>query len=365
MNVADLCRAARDGSLGPWNAEADDELLCVELRDETVDVRTFTFVSHTPSRFHYWPGQFMVFDFPVNGEVVNRCYTISSSPTRPDRVSITVKRKPGGVVSPWLHDNLRPGMTIKAVGPLGDFSFVADPAEKYLFLAGGSGITPLMSMTRAHHDLAPDTDIVFVQFARSPTDIIFRAELDMMAQQMPNLRVIYVCETDSPGQRWGGARGRVNPALLSLLTPDLAERSVFDCGPAPFMQAVRDGLGTLGFNMYQYHEESFDFGVPPVTLPVAEPEAVPAVDTAFHVTFAKSGKTIDVQPGQHILAAARSAGMRLPSSCTKGICGTCKSKLVSGRVDMHHQGGIRQREIDQDFILICCSTPLSNLVIDR
>lgn len=358
---AERCRAARDGSLAPWNAEADDELLCVGVRDETADVKTFTFASRAPSRFHYWPGQFLVFDFPIAGGIVNRCYTIASSPTRPDHVSITVKRKPGGVVSPWLHDNLRPGMTVRAVGPLGDFSFVANPGEKYLFLSGGSGITPLMSMTRAHHDLAPDADIVFIHFARTEADIVFRDELAVMARTMPNLRVISVCEADAPHMRWGGPRGRVTPQMLALLAPDFAERTIFDCGPAPFMQAVRDGLASLGCDMANYHEESFDFGVAP---PVAE--VLASVEgTAFNVTFAKSGRTIQVAPGQHILTAARAAGMRLPSSCTKGMCGTCKSKLASGRVDMRHQGGIRQREIDQDLILICCSTPLSDLVIER
>lgn len=361
MTPAERCRAARDGSLAAWDPETDDVLLCVETRLETHDVRTFTFVSRTPSRFSYWPGQFLVFDVPVEGEVINRCYTISSSPTRPDHVSITVKRKPGGAVSSWLHDNLQPGMMIRAIGPLGDFSFVATPGEKYLFLSGGSGITPLMSMTRAHQDLAPDTDILFIHFARTPADIIFRDELAVMAQQMPNLRVITVCETDTPHHRWGGARGRVSAELLAMLAPDFAERWIFDCGPAPFMQAVRNGLVSLGYDMRYYYEESFDFGVAP---PVEEVLAAGESDT-FKVTFRKSGRTIEVAPGQHILAAARAAGMRLPSSCTKGMCGTCKSKLISGRVDMRHQGGIRQREIDQDMILICCSTPLTNLEIER
>jgi glycine betaine monooxygenase B len=361
MTPAELCRAARDGSLVTWNPETDNELVCVETRPETPDVRTFTFVSRTPSRFHYWPGQFLVFDVPIDGTVVNRCYTIASSPTRPDHVSITVKRKRGGVVSPWLHDNLRPGMALRAMGPLGDFSFVATPGEKYLFLSGGSGVTPLMSMTRAHHDLAPSTDILFIHFARTPTDIIFRDELAVMAQQMPNLRVISVCEGDAPHVRWGGPRGRVTPQLLSLLAPDFSERWIFDCGPAPFMQAVRDGLISLGYDMRYYYEESFIFEVAPA---VEEVLAAGEAD-AFSVTFSKSGRTIPVAPGQHILAAARAAGMRLPCSCTKGICGTCKSKLISGRVDMRHQGGIRQREIDQDMILICCSTPLTDLVIER
>jgi ferredoxin-NADP reductase len=368
MSVADQCIAARNG-LPIWNAEVDDELVCVGLHDETADVRTFTFTPRVPARFHYLPGQFLTFDVPVDGGSINRCYTIASTPTRPDRISITVKRQAGGAVSPWLHDHLRPGMSLRAVGPMGDFSFVAAPAEAYLFLAGGSGITPLMSMARAHHDMAPETDIVFVQFARTPDDIIFQQEFAAMARVMPNLRLITVCEADAPGQRWGGVRGRINAGMIALLVPDFAARAVFDCGPAPFMAAVRNGLGTLGFDMRHYHEESFDFGVLPDPLPLPDvpetPEAEVPVLAGYAVTFSKSGRIIPVGQDQFVLAAARSAGMRLPSSCTKGMCGTCKSKLISGQVDMQHQGGIRQREIDQGMILICCSKPLSDLMIER
>src|SRR6201996_6345146 len=98
----------------------------------------------------------MTYAFEIGGETVHRCYTISSSPTRPDTISITVKRVPGGPVSNWLHDNLRPGMAVRATGPMGVFSAMEHPARKYLFLSGGSGITPLMSMTRSYRDLAAD-----------------------------------------------------------------------------------------------------------------------------------------------------------------------------------------------------------------
>jgi ferredoxin-NADP reductase len=359
MNAAAQCSAARDG-LPIWNPEIDDELLCVAVHDETADVRTFTFAPRTPARFHYLPGQFLTFDIPIEGGSVNRCYTIASSPTRPDRMSITVKRQPGGVVSPWLHAHLRPGVSLRATGPMGDFSFVTAPAEAYLFLAGGSGITPLMSMARAHHDLAPAADIVFIQCVRTPDDIIFPTELAAMARLMPNLRVISVCEADAPGMRWGGPRGRISATMLSLLVPDWSTRTVFDCGPAPFMAAVRAALDTLGFDRRRYHEESFDFSTE------TEPPAAQVTEASgFAVTFSKSGRSIEVGADQFVLTAARNAGMRLPSSCTKGMCGTCKSKLVSGRVDMQHQGGIRQREIDQGMILICCARPLSDLVIER
>ncbi len=345
-----------------WDPEEDDVLVCRQVRQETHDVKTFVFAARKPALFKFDPGQFLTFDLTINGTAINRCYTISSPPTRPYTATISVKRVAGGPVSNWLHDNLRPGMEIRAVGPMGVFTPQADDAKKYLFLSGGSGITPLMSMSRYFHDLAEPVDIVFVHSARSPADIIFRQELALLEKNMHSFRAVAICEADSDGEKWGGYRGRLSAAALKLIAPDFLQRSVFTCGPSPYMAAVREMLKTEAYPMDRYHEESFSFE----DLSPAETVApVASGECGFRVEFAKSGRVIEVAPDGFILEAARAAGLRLPSSCTQGLCGTCKSKLVSGTVDMKHQGGIRQREIDQGQILICCSKPTSDLVIDR
>jgi ferredoxin-NADP reductase len=351
-----------------WSAEEDDTLLCREVRAETHDVKTFVFSARRPHAFRYDPGQFLTFEFQIGGEPINRCYTISSTPTRPNLVSITVKRVPGGPVSNWLHDNLKPGMTVKAVGPMGEFSSVRHPARKYLFFSGGSGITPLMSMARAYHDLSAGQDIVFLHSARTPDDIIFRTELELMARNQPSFDFVPICERDGPSSRWNGYRGRLDLSMLRLIAPDFLDRVVFTCGPAPYMAAVRAMLQSAGFDMRRYHEESFDFGVTEGQL-APESERAPIVQEvpvqSFKVTFSKSGRTLDVRSDQTVLDAARKAGVRLPSSCSKGMCGTCKSKVTEGEVEMKHQGGIRQREIDAGLRLLCCSKPLSDLTVDR
>ena len=348
---------------GTWDAEADDVLVCRQVRPETHDVKTFVLEARRPQLFRYRPGQFLTFDFEVDGQSINRCYTISSTPTRPHLISITTKRVPGGPVSNWLHDKLKPGMEVRATGPMGEFSSLAHPADKYLFLSGGSGITPLMSMARAYHDLALPRDIVFVHFARTPADIIFRAELELMARNLPSFRFVPVCETDAPTERWTGFSGRVSLPMLRLIAPDFLEREMMVCGPAPFMAAVRGMLGEASFDMARHHEESFDFATHE-SGGTEEERAAPVTQT-FKVEFKKSGRTVECGADTFVLSAAKSAGMRLPSSCTKGLCGTCKSRLVSGKVEMKHQGGIRQREIDQGMVLICRSKPLTDLVVDR
>jgi ferredoxin-NADP reductase len=343
-----------------WGVDCEDALVCRAVTDETHDVRSFHFATERPVRFRFEAGQFLTLDLPIDGRTVYRCYTISSPPTRPETVSITTKRVPGGPGSNWLHDNMRPGRRLRATGPSGVFVLPTLPG-KLLFLSGGSGVTPLMSMVRTLFDRAEDRDVVFVHSARSPADIIFRDELALMARRLPRLRVAHVVESTLGEPGWPGLVGRLDQRMLGLIAPDLREREVFCCGPAPYMASVRASLDAVGLDRSRYHEESFSFDELPG--PVAE-EVIEA-EAAFSVTFAKSGKTVACPPGTTVLAAARQAGLRLPSSCTRGVCGTCKSRMLSGRVDMQHGGGIRPREIDQGMILICCSRPLEDLVIDR
>lgn len=370
------------GALPEWNPEADDALIVRAIREETPDVKTFVLAPKDPCVFRYQPGQFLTLDLSIGGESINRCYTIASAPTRPHTISITVKRVPGGPVSNFLHDNIRVGSVLHAVGPMGDFSCFAQgtpsPTPKYLFLSGGSGITPLMSMARSFHDLAEPRDLVFVHAARSPVDIVFRNELELMARNQPgSFRFAPICEADSPREPWHGLRGRLNLGLLNHIAPDFKEREIFVCGPSPFMAAVREMLKTAGFDMSRHHEESFDFAElakaePEIAAEVEIAEGVQAVQealapgvTTYTIEFAKQKRSIECRSDMFVLDAARRAGVRLPSSCSKGLCGTCKSKLIAGTVDMKHGGGIRQREIDAGLALLCCSKPTSNLVVDR
>jgi len=332
--------------------DLDEELVCRAVLAVTRDVATFVLAPVSPRLFSFQPGQYVTVSTPAG----SRCYTISSPPTRPHLLAITVKRSGTGAVSDWLHDTLRPDARIPVSGPFGAFTCVSHPAPSYLFLSAGSGITPLMSMTRTLTDLASDADVTFVHSARTPADLIFAAELTAMAAVSPRLRLAFLCE-DAPGD-WPGYRGRLSRELLAGIAPDLLSRAVFACGPDGYMASVRALLDEAGFDFRRYHEESFTFSR------LADP-LVPAVaGEAFSVEFARSGQTVPCEPGMYILDAALRAGVTLPSSCGEGMCGTCKSTLVTGSVDMSHNGGIRPREIAARKILLCCSTPLEDLVID-
>ena len=343
----------------PDTVEAIDRLLvCTDVVDVTHDVRSFVLRSDEPGSHQFLPGQHLTLTVPVHGVDVSRCYTISSSPRRSDELTITVKRVPGGPVSNWLHDQLRPGHPVLVDGPLGRFSTAHHPAERYLFLSAGSGITPLMSMLRTIHADREPVDVVFMHHARTPADIVFRDELRVIEAEHPGVRVVVACEDDAPDEQWLGPRGRVTLPMLRGIAPDLADREVFTCGPAPYMAAVRALLAQAGANPDRCHEESFDLGTPP------RGATTDTTGVTHTVELRRSGRTFACGEQTALLAAAAEAGISLPSSCQEGMCGTCKTTLLSGRVDMNHAGGIRAREIAQDWILPCCSTPCEDLVLD-
>ncbi|MBY6685682.1 hybrid-cluster NAD(P)-dependent oxidoreductase [Rhodococcus sp. BP-149] len=370
-----------DHSPDCWERADEVVLRCRAVREITHDVRSFVFEPVDGSVFRFAAGQFVTLRAEIDGDTVYRCYTVSSPPTRPYHLTITVKRVLGGPVSNWLHDTMEPGREVAVLAPLGAFTLgmAKTLPDRYVFLSAGSGITPMMSMTRTLFDVGSDADIVFVHSARTPADIIFRRELDAMESAMPNLRVTHVCENDYPSDRWSGLRGRLTSAMLSSLVPDLADRVAFTCGPPAYMSSVRRLLDDLSFDMDRYFEESFSFD----SLPAPDREAVHELEqevddtgsgdagpdevsapATFTVNFATSGRSITCSADQNVLEAALAAGMRLPSSCGEGVCGTCKTTLTAGEVDMRHNGGIRPKEIARGKVLICCSRPLTDLTIE-
>ncbi|MGB6004138.1 MAG: hybrid-cluster NAD(P)-dependent oxidoreductase [Ornithinimicrobium sp.] len=374
------------------SSEHDFDLIlrCKAVVPLTHDVSTFVLEPMSERSFSFAPGQYVVVTINVEGERHQRCYTISSPPTRPHLLTITVKRTPGGLVSNWLHDHLERGGRLEVAGPFGEFTLAHHPARTYLFLSAGSGVTPLMSMTRTLSDLCAPADVAFIHSARSPQDIVFRHELQALPTSGLNLSVTSICEADSPGEVWTGPRGRLSAGLLGALVPDVAEREVFMCGPTPYMDAAMAVLAELGVPVEQIHQESFV--IEPVAVPLsvvpdmhealagdagalispataiatarATGTATATATATATVTFAHSGHEVQVAPGTTVLEAATSAGICIRSSCGQGLCVTCKSDLLEGSVDMQHAGGIRPREIASGKFLPCCSYPQGNLVIN-
>ena len=348
---------------------------CVAITEVTHNVTSFELFAPWMARIDFEPGQYITVRIPELE--LERCYSIASAPFGANTFTITVKRVGGGAVSSYLHDVLRVGDRLHVDGPYGLFSTGFHPAAKHLFVSGGSGISPIMSMVRSllARSGGNPTDIVLIHNASTPNDIIFRPELDQLAE-VPGVSVVTMCSHDSAAEVWAGRRGRITRETLAEVVPELAQRETFVCGPAEYMAAVRVMLDDLGVLGSRVHEESFVFATSPAERLAKRARSAevgadtpttcsPSALASFGIDFTISGKRVDCDPETTVLDAAVEAGMVFPSSCEEGMCGTCKSVLVSGEVEMNHAGGIRPKEIAAGKFLPCCSTPLSDLVVER
>lgn len=331
---------------------------------ETRNVATFAFRAPSGAWFDYKPGQFITLELPVPGGPLSRTYTLSSSPSRPLNISVTVKAQPDSIGTRWMLDNLRPGMKIKAYGPSGVFTLPENPKGKYLFIGAGSGITPMMSMATYLYDLGDEPDARVIACAQKPSDLIFRERLQHMASRVDGLRLSFLVEEEDPRSVWTGYQGRFNQLMIGLIAPDYLERDVYCCGPEPFMQVVRDSLNALGFDMNRYHQESFQAPAAALAPEADIDDVVPQESVMAEVSFARSGVTTTLPENDTILSAARTEGVRIPYGCTFGVCGTCKVKKLSGDVHMVHSGGISDEDIESGYILACCSNPIGKVEVD-
>ena len=410
-------------SLETWT-QGKKLLKCVQIINETVDVKTFTFASEPPVKFDYQPGQFATLNLDIDGKSVKRSYSISSTPSRPHTLEITVKRVPAprdepsappGLVSNWLHDNLKVGSQIEMNAPMGKFTNFANPSAKLFLISAGSGITPMMSMSRWICDTVSNVDIVFLHSARSPEDIIFRQELEMMSSRYPNFKLAITVTRPVPGQPWYGYTGRINETILPAIASDYKDRTVYVCGPNPFMEATKELLQKINFPMENYYEESFGGAKkkkkPAATIPTANqtsifppqavqsptsiPTRVPTATSAPPATnipaiphtsivngstpapasatvsapkppssspvvvLSKSGQEIACDGEECILEVAEEKGADLPFGCRMGTCGACKVKKLEGEV-------IYDDDVDCEdgYILTCLARPVGRVAIE-
>ncbi|MFI8412161.1 flavin reductase family protein [Paeniglutamicibacter gangotriensis] len=364
-----LSLAAAAPQLASAPAEPAPRVLrCTGTRAETAAVTTLMFEPADGQFFDWLPGQYLTLSLDTAHGQLSRCYTISSIPA--EGLEITVKALSGGPASSWLHDSLVPGTVVEAHGPLGSFTPAAlagalpGPLPSYLFLAAGSGITPLRSITRSLLESGAPIDAVLLYSAHDPGDVIFHRELRAL-DGAGGLRVETILSTGSvPTIGLPRAPGRLDAAMLQELVPDVQLREIFACGPPEYLEAVRGMLDAAGVDPSALHVESFDIADHAPANTVAQPLEAARDRQVFSVEFVRSGRTIDCPDDTFVLDAALAAGIPVPSSCALGMCGTCKSGLLQGTVEMNHAGGIRPKEIAAGKILICCSTPTGDLVID-
>ncbi|MGL6624209.1 MOSC N-terminal beta barrel domain-containing protein [Aeromonas jandaei] len=330
----------------PDGAPKKRELICVAREPLARDLETFWFEAADGEPLpDYLPGQHLPISLDIKNERVQRRYTLSSTPDRPERYSISVKKVGGGRISHWLHQQMQVGNTLLAAAPAGEFHLGAE--RSLLLLSAGSGVTPMLAMARTLALRGELGDVHFMHLCRSEADIPAASELHAMAQQGMTLTIIL----SQPDSHWQGQQGRLGDEHLELVK-GLAGREVFICGPHGFMADAAAKVAARGVPAARIRQESFGGAIlsvarahQPLQLRIGERE------------FAGNNQGT-------ILDQASKQGVDLPWSCRAGICGSCKQTLVSGEVAHPDAPAISAAERAAGKILTCCAVPLTDLVIE-
>jgi len=327
--------------------------------DEARDIKTFRL--GRPDGFAFKAGQFVAIRLRADGKEHVRCYSISSRPEAQGYMEISVKRL--GSVSATLHASVRAGGTLAVKAPAGAFVYPAGDDRPIVLIAGGIGITPLMSMLRHGLDTEPMRPVTLVYSVRTPQDIAFHDEIRALARRHPQFSpVIVVTDVEVTAADMFG--DRVTAAFLSATVPDLAHSTCMVCGPPLMIDDVKAMLASLGVPGAQVHYEIFQAAVAATAgAPVREQPVAAASPADYHVRFERSGQSVRIQPGETLLEAAERCGADLPSLCRAGVCGTCRTRVVSGDADCPSQM-LGDRDRADGYILPCVSHAFSDCVLE-
>ncbi len=330
------------------NSDVKLQLTCVEREDIAQDFTTFWLESHQENQAlpTYLPGQHLPIQLEVNGEYISRRYTLSSSPSRPGRYGISVKRVDDGRVSNWLHEHFQVGDTLVADSPSGDF-YLGVHTDKLLLLSAGSGVTPMLSMLRYLSDNDRVRDVVFYHQCRTEADIPCLEELHAQEEKHPSLDLRIVLS--QPKRDWQGESGRLSIGHLAMIS-DLDKRQVFVCGPDAFMDSAKTLLLNMGMSASRYHQEAFG----PVRRAQQEKKAV---------ELSIDGQIFQGNNQATLLEQAENACIAMDYSCRAGFCGACKVTIVSGEVEQPDVPALSPQDREQGKVLACCCIPKNDLTI--
>lgn len=315
--------------------------------DEAVDVRTFRFAR--PDGFDFVPGQFLTVRVRVDGRDHARCYSISSPPEARGLLDITVKRQ--GLVSGTLHATLRPGSVVPVKAPAGVFRYPSDDDRPLLLLAGGIGITPLLSMLRHATQTEPSRAVTLLYAARTEAHLAFRDELETASRRHPQVRTVFAVTraTASPGIY----PGRIDESLVRATMPDVAGAIALLCGPQPMIDGLRALLTGLGVPPAQIRAEVFEAAVAASGGRQVVAGAGGAAQ-AHRMRCARSGADVRVEAGQTLLDAAEAGGVSIDSLCRSGVCGTCRTRVIDG--DVRCESAVLDESDRADGYVLACTS---------
>ena len=334
-----------------------------EVRMETSEAVSihFDLPEEHRSEFAYLPGQYLTLEIKNGDKNIRRCYSLCSSPYSGEKPAVAVKRVAGGVVSNFLNDEVKAGDVIQVIPPLGVFNVKVDPERQinYVLFAGGSGITPIMSIIKSVLLKEPGSRILLIYANRNEHGIIFRKELDdLKTSYTGRLEIIH--NLDNPIAFEDCMKGMLTEGRIKAILEDNPTEpqstEYYICGPSGFMELIENTLRSKGVADEKINKEYFVMEKSNEVVETAA-EGMPADGARVFVNLDGERHEITVKPNETILEAAIDANIDPPYACMSASCSTCRAKLLKGEVTMDDRDILSDEEIEEGYILTCQSHP--------
>ena len=338
-------------------------LTVTEVRKTIRDAVVVTLEPGAGADFSFLPGQYLTFRRTFDGAEIRRSYSICAGLDE-GRLQVGIKRVEGGAFSTWANEDLRPGAVLEAMAPMGSFHIPLDPssARHFLGFAGGSGITPVLSILRSVLTREPQSRFTLVYANRGVNTIMFREELeDLKNAHMGRLNVIHILEDDA--QDIELFTGRVTQEKCAALLDnwiDIADvDTAFICGPEPMMLGIAAALRDRGFDDRRIRFELFASFQPGRVAQRTPSRAAAAAGATMDLSLTLDGATrsLRAEPGQTILDAALANAIDAPYACRAGVCSTCRCKVIEGEAEMRTNHALEDYEVARGYVLSCQAVP--------
>jgi ferredoxin-NADP reductase len=334
--------------------------LCVsKIINETVSTSTIRLTAVNGYLPPFQAGQYISLSVEVGKIRTGRAYSISSSPSQTGYYDITVRRVPDGRVSNYLLDNIKAGDFLESSGPQGHFHY--NPIlhqDELVCLAGGSGITPFMSMIREITERGLQRKINLFYGSQSLDDMIFHEELSQISDQFSNINYIPVVE--NPDSEYKGKTGFITAEVIKNSLGDIEKKSFFICGPQGMYKFCLPQLDKLEIKRGQIRQEMFGTPVN-VTAQMGWPPSIKAQD--YFTVQVNGSKPFEANAGTSLLVALEDKGYMVPSLCRSGECSRCRIKITRGKVFQPQGTPVRKSDNQYGYVHSCVSYPLDNLEI--
>ncbi|MGL1889116.1 MAG: ferredoxin--NADP reductase [Reichenbachiella sp.] len=344
------------------NSSQFKSLVVKEVIKETSDAVSIVF-DDSQNKLTYTPGQFLTLIRTINGDEVRRAYSISSCASLGENITVTIKRVEGGLMSNDIIDNIKAGDSIDILEPMGHFSIDIDSKqEKQVFLfGGGSGITPLMSITKTILNDEPKSKVNLIYANSNLESIIFQSTLEKLQEQFPDrFNIVHFLEI-AP-ENWSGHTGYLTAeALKNIITEqkdsNFSNQEFMTCGPAPMMNIVMETLDQLDIADKNKHKESFVASAPEENI-----SSDTIKDQKVKIVLEGEEHEFNVPREKSILESGLDDGLDIPFSCQSGLCTACRAKCVEGEVEMNGVDTLSKDEKEEGYVLLCVSHPKTSNV---